>query len=73
MVGKSIPLYCSGVGKALLADMKDEKVKKIWDHSEIRKLTDYTVVYFVKFQNLIAVKIFFELLEASGINKIDLF
>ena len=28
MVGKSIPLYCSGVGKALLADMKDEKVKE---------------------------------------------
>ena len=54
MVGKSIPLYCSGVGKALLADMKDEKVKEIWDHSEIRKLTDYTVVDFVKFQNLIA-------------------
>ena len=54
MVGKSIPLYCSGVGKALLADMKDEKVKKIWDHSEIRKLTDYTVVDFVKFQSLIA-------------------
>ena len=44
----------SGVGKALLADMKDEKVKKIWDHSEIRKLTDYTVVDFVKFQSLIA-------------------
>ena len=54
MVGKSIPLYCSGVGKALLADMKDEKVKEIWDHSEIRKLTDYTVVDFVKSQNLIA-------------------
>ena len=31
-----------------------KKSKKIWDHSEIRKLTDYTVVDFVKFQNLIA-------------------
>ena len=26
MVGKSIPLYCSGVGKAMLADMPDSKI-----------------------------------------------
>ena len=54
MVGKSIPLYCSGVGKALLADMSDEKIQKIWDRSEIKKLTDYTVIDFPEFQKLIA-------------------
>ena len=40
MVGKTIPLYCSGVGKALMADMSDEKIKAIWEQSEIHKLTD---------------------------------
>lgn len=54
MVGKSIPLYCSGVGKALLADMKDEKIREIWEKSEIRKLTEYTVTDFDEFMKLIA-------------------
>lgn len=53
-VGKSIPLYCSGVGKALLADMSDAKVKSIWEKSDIKKLTQYTVTDFTEFQNLIA-------------------
>lgn len=53
MVGKSIPLYCSGVGKAMLADMPDEKIHSIWEQSEIRKITEYTVTDFAKFQELI--------------------
>ena len=36
-VGKRIPLYCSGVGKALLAEMDPKDVKAIWDESEIYK------------------------------------
>lgn len=44
MVGKTIPLYCSGVGKALMADMSDEKITSIWKNSKIKKLTDYTIV-----------------------------
>lgn len=43
MVGKSIPLYCSGVGKALLADMSDERIKEIWENSDIRSFTDHTI------------------------------
>lgn len=42
-VGKSIPLYCSGVGKALLAEMKPDVVKRIWDNSEIYKFTAHTI------------------------------
>ena len=42
-VGKSIPLYCSGVGKAMLAEMKPESVKQIWDTSEIYKFTNHTI------------------------------
>ena len=29
MVGKTIPLYCSGVGKAILADMDDDQIRRI--------------------------------------------
>lgn len=53
-VGKSIPLYCSGVGKAMLADMSDDKIRNIWEKSIIRKLTEYTVTDFMEFQKLIA-------------------
>ena len=54
MVGKSIPLYCSGVGKAMLAEMSDDKIKAVWDASDIHPLTDYTVTDFNQFQTLIA-------------------
>lgn len=54
MVGKSIPLYCSGVGKAMLAGMSNEKIRSIWEQSDIRKLTEYTVTDFDEFQKLIA-------------------
>lgn len=54
MVGKAIPLYCSGVGKALLADMSDEKIKAIWDDTRIRRLTEYTVTDYHEFQKLIS-------------------
>jgi DNA-binding IclR family transcriptional regulator len=49
-VGKSIPLYCSAVGKALLAEMDDNAVKKMWDNSEIEKLTNHTIVDFTAFK-----------------------
>ncbi|MEG0306770.1 MAG: IclR family transcriptional regulator [Clostridium sp.] len=45
-VGSVIPLYCSGVGKAILAAMSDEEVKKIWEQSKINKLTPYTITTF---------------------------
>lgn len=52
-IGKSIPLYCSGVGKALLADMTNEKICEIWSQSCIRSLTEYTVTDFDAFMKLI--------------------
>lgn len=52
-VGKSIPLYCSGVGKAMLAEMTDEKIRSVWEQSEIKKLTKYTVTDFEEFCSLI--------------------
>ena len=53
MVGKSIPLYCSGVGKALLADMPNEKIESIWKQSAIKPLTEHTVTTYVDFFELI--------------------
>lgn len=53
MVGKSIPLYCSGVGKAMLADMTDEQIRSVWEQSTIKKVTEYTVTDFSAFQKLI--------------------
>lgn len=42
-VGKSIPLYCSGVGKAMMADMDEETVRSIWADSKIEALTEHTI------------------------------
>lgn len=53
MVGKSIPLYCSGVGKAMLADMPDSKIDSIWKRSSIHRLTEYTVTKYTDFMSLI--------------------
>lgn len=53
MVGKSIPLYCSGVGKAMLADMPDERIQSIWEQSEITKITESTITDFGEFLELI--------------------
>ncbi len=54
MVGKAIPLYCSGVGKAMLADMTDERIQSIWEKSSIRSLTEYTITELTQFQKIIS-------------------
>lgn len=48
-VGKNIPLYCSGVGKALLAEMDDMEIKKIWDNSDKKAYTPNTITEFKAF------------------------
>lgn len=55
MVGKSIPLYCSGVGKAMLAEMSDSRVETIWNQSDIRKFTDFTLTDYQNFKKVIDV------------------
>lgn len=42
-VGTTRPLYCSGVGKAILAQMSADEVEYLWNHSEIEKKTEYTI------------------------------
>ncbi len=48
-VGKRAPMYCTSVGKALLSKYSDEKIKEIWEATEIKPLTPKTVVTFEAF------------------------
>lgn len=43
-IGMRRSLYCTGVGKAMLATWSEEEVKKLWEESDIQKLTPYTIV-----------------------------
>lgn len=43
-VGTSIPMYCSGVGKSILATLSKEEVTDIWNRSKVVKLTQYTII-----------------------------
>lgn len=52
-VGGRIPLYCSGVGKALLADMTDDQIRQVWKHSRIERITDYTITDFRSLMQII--------------------
>lgn len=54
MVGKTIPLYCSGVGKAILADMDNNQILQIWEQSELQTYTANTVIDYDTFQDTIA-------------------
>jgi DNA-binding IclR family transcriptional regulator len=42
-VGLTRPMYCSAVGKAILAEMKDNEIEYIWNNSIIEKKTEYTI------------------------------
>lgn len=37
-------MYCTGVGKAILATMRDKEIEGIWDKSEIKAYTANTIV-----------------------------
>lgn len=42
-IGMKRPMYCSGVGKAILAQLSKEEVQCIWRESKIEKKTEYTL------------------------------
>jgi len=42
-VGMIHPMYCSGVGKAIMATLPEREVKQIWNESVIEKKTDKTI------------------------------
>lgn len=42
-VGMIHPMYCSGVGKAIMATLPEKEVRQIWNESIIEKKTDRTI------------------------------
>lgn len=43
-IGMHRPLYCTGVGKAILSTLSDPEIETIWNESDIRSYTPYTIV-----------------------------
>lgn len=43
-IGARRPMYCTAMGKSILATMSDEEVAHIWEHNEIRRYTKHTIV-----------------------------
>ena len=43
-IGMRRPMYCTGVGKAIMAFLPDEEVDRIWDASTIEAYTPHTIV-----------------------------
>lgn len=53
-VGLRSPLYCTGVGKAILATLPADEVTNIWQHITPQKLTTHTIVEFDALQAQLA-------------------
>ena len=53
-IGSRIPLYCSGVGKAIAAQLPEEKVREIWERSSIVRMTPYTITDYDQFLESLA-------------------
>ncbi|MGI6069387.1 MAG: IclR family transcriptional regulator [Blautia sp.] len=52
-VGSRIPLYCSGVGKAMAADMSKEQLHTLWEQSPVHALTEHTITSYEDFMQTI--------------------
>lgn len=48
-VGLRIPMYCTGVGKAILATQSYADAERVWKQSDIRALTPHTITDFDAF------------------------
>lgn len=49
-VGRRSPLYCTSVGKAILAYVDEEEVLEIWNNSKIEKFTEKTITEYDAFR-----------------------
>ena len=52
-IGSRRPMYCTGVGKAILASMTDEEVDAIWAASDIQAYTEHTIVTRERLQDVL--------------------
>ena len=51
LIGNCSPLYCTGVGKAILANLPASKVEQIWESSSIIQYTKNTIVSLDELKN----------------------
>lgn len=52
-IGMRRPMYCTGVGKAMMACMPDAQVDRIWETSNIQSYTPHTIVTRDHLQNVL--------------------
>lgn len=45
-IGNSMPFYRTAVGKAIAADMSEEKIRELWEQGNIQKATPTTITSF---------------------------
>lgn len=43
-IGMRRPMYCTAMGKAILAELPEEEVERIWDTSDIQAYTEHTII-----------------------------
>ncbi|AOY74971.1 IclR family transcriptional regulator [Clostridium formicaceticum] len=43
-VGERLPLFCTGVGKAILANLDEHEIKSVLDRTKLTKCTEHTIV-----------------------------
>jgi DNA-binding IclR family transcriptional regulator len=48
-IGRRSPLYCTSVGKSMMAYMTNVEIKDIWENSKIKKLTENTITDYNEF------------------------
>ncbi|MFV0466715.1 MAG: IclR family transcriptional regulator [Lachnospiraceae bacterium] len=53
-IGMVHPMYCSGVGKAILAALSDENVRQVFDESKIEKKTIHTITEYPRLKEELA-------------------
>lgn len=49
-IGLSRPMYCSAVGKAILAELPEDEQREVWNDSAIEKKTSFTITSFSSLQ-----------------------
>lgn len=47
-IGMISPLYCTGVGKAIMSTLPEKEVRTIWQHSAVAPKTEYTILHVEK-------------------------
>lgn len=53
-VGMVLPMYCSGVGKAILATLPEDELRRVWEGSAVEKKTAKTITDFGEMQRVLA-------------------